>query len=153
MGWFKVAEVLHLAGGRQSLVELLEEEGDELPRVYHTFIGDKDWADGIIKEYGGKLDEEISAEWEMRRGVCDVDKVIRLVAREYGLTKNELLGNRISNARKVCVYLLSKYTPLDADAIGELLGMSKWAVFKTVHRLVGCKKEMKIVGKLKRQLS
>ena len=153
VSWFNAEEVLRLVGGRQGLVTLVEEEGAELPYVYRTFIGDKDWADRIVMEQSEELDKEISGEREMRKGVFDAEKVIKLVAREYGVTKNQLCSGKSSNPQKVCVYVLSKYTPLDAVDIGEMFGMSKWAVFKTVQRLADQKKEMKLVKKLKKRLS
>lgn len=153
VSWFNAEEVLRLVGGRQGLVELLEEEVEELPYVYRAFIGDKEWADRKVIEQSEELDEEISGEREMRKGVFDVEQVIKLVAREYGVPKNQLYSGEASDPRKVCVYVLSKYTPLPAVEIGKMFEMSKWAVFKTVQRLARQKKEMKLVKKSKKRLS
>ncbi|OGC38801.1 hypothetical protein A2Y85_08050 [candidate division WOR-3 bacterium RBG_13_43_14] len=153
VNWFKVDKVLELLGGRQGLVELMAVAGEELPCVYRAFIGDKEWADSIIAEHRSCLDEEISQGKEMRRGLFNVTSVMRLVARVYGVASNDILTGKSPAARKVCVYLLSKYTPLAADEIGEIFRMNKWAVFKTVHRLSAQQREMKVVERLKKKMS
>ena len=153
MRWFNSEEILRLVGGKQGLMELMEAEEDEPPRVYRAFIGDKDWVDSIVAEHSGALDAEISGEREMRKGLFDVARVVELVAREHGLTEKDLLAGESLGARQVCVYLLSRYTPLDATEIGKMFGMTKWAVFKTVQRLGVRKREMKMIDRLKRKMS
>jgi len=46
-----------------------------------------------------------------------------------------------------------KHTPLDANEIGKIFRLSKWTVFKTVHRLRAQKKEMQVVERLKKEMS
>jgi len=143
VGWYRVSELLELVGGRDSLVELHSGDDPELPIIYGKFIGERKWADGMINENYARLMDEISREKQMRRGVIDPQGVVGIVAEVLGVTKEELISSANKEAKKLCLYILKKNTPLDARSIGELFGMSKWAVLKTVERIEHRKKSQK----------
>lgn len=135
MSWYNVTQLLKMVGGKQGLIELMAREAVEIPINYRIFIGDKEWADDIIRKNYDKLTDEVSHEKDMRRGVVDPDRIIKLTARAFKISTKVLVTGRHKEARKQCLYLLHKYTPLEAKEIGDIFGMSKWAVFKAVQRI------------------
>ena len=156
VNWYRASSMLAMVGGREGLVDLFRGDDAELPVVYGKFIGEKEWADEIINENYSRLTDEISREKEMKMGVINPQAIIGVVAKVFGITKKELLSGDAKEARKWCLYVLQKDTPLDARRIGAIFGMNKWAVLKAVQRIEHqrkSKKDSKIFKLLKGKMS
>jgi len=156
VNWYRVGDMLRMVGGKDGLVDLVRDDDPQLPVIYGKFIGEKVWADEIINENYSRLTDEISGQKEMRIGVIDPQSVVRLVADVFGVTEKELLGGDAQEARKWCLYILLKDTPLDARRVGAIFGMNKWAVLKVVQRIEHrrkSKKDLKILNLIKSRMS
>jgi len=152
VSWYKADDMLKLVGGKRGLADLTASKSKELPIVYSTFIGDKGWADEMIRENYDRITDDISGGREMKQGVVDVDRIIGFTARIRGISRKALLSGRDRVARKVCLYFLYRYTPLAAQEIGNIFQVSKWAVSQVVHRIETGElttKEKKIIRMLK----
>ena len=146
--------MLNLLGGRRCLVDLLGAGEVELPLVYRKFIGDKEWADSIICDNYNRLSDEISSEKKTKIGISDPSSVIKVVAQVFGVSVNRLFEDKV--AKKWCLYILYKETPLDARYIGKIFGMQKWAVHKAAQRLEHKKKsrsEIKMLNMIRHKMS
>jgi REP element-mobilizing transposase RayT len=153
ISWYKADHVLRLVGGKRGLIELMGTGEEELPIMYRTFIGNKEWADKIIEEHSDRLSDEISREKEMRRGTVDIGRAIRDAAKIYGVSREVLITGKHKESRGVCINYLYHHTPLMAREIADIFKMSKWAVHKTVQRIAGRKKAMKMLQTLKHKMS
>jgi len=135
IGWYDCNGLLELLGGRQGLVDLLKDEGEEPSIVYGKFIGDKQWADHIMSEKAERLCDETSREREMRVGLVNPITVVNFVASELGCDTTEIINGCNKEGRRLCLYVLQKDTALDARSTAALFGLSKWAVLKAVQRM------------------
>jgi len=92
----------------------------------------------------------------MRKGIVDVERIIEYIAQAYKVSKRVVCVGECREARKLCLYYLCRYTPLEVQEVGEIFGMSRWAVSQVVHRMEsgGLKaKERKIIQMLNKQMS
>jgi REP element-mobilizing transposase RayT len=156
IGWYNCNGLLELLGGRQGLVDLLRDEGEEPSIVYGKFIGDKEWADHILSENAERLCDETSKEREMRSGLVDPMTVVRFVASELKCDAIEITNGSNKEGRRLCLYILQKDTALDARSIAALFGLSKWAVLKAVQRMESKRKtnrEKEVLRTLRRKMS
>jgi REP element-mobilizing transposase RayT len=153
MKWYNATHMLQMVGGKQGLIELMASGPVEIPLHYRIFIGDKKWADGIIRKNYDRLTDETSHERDMRKGVVDPDRIMKLTAQTFKISKKALVTGRHKEARNLCLYLLSRHTPLEAREIGDIFGMSKWAVFKAVQRIEQRKIKGRELKKLEDKMS
>lgn len=154
LSWYDAGYMLELVGGRHCLAELVGGETVELPVVYRKFVGDKEWADSIISDNYDRLSDEISFEKIMKLGISDPSSVIKVVAQVFGVSVSRLFEDKV--AKKWCLYVLYKETPLDARYIGKIFGMNKWAVHKAAQRLEQKKKsrsEIKMLNMIRHKMS
>ncbi len=156
ISWYKIDDVMEMVGGKRGLFDLMASEPEELPIVYKTFIVDKEWADEIISKNYDRINNEISNVREMKRGAVDPERIIGLVAQVYKISNKTLIAGGHREAKRVCLYVLYKNMPLGAKEIGDIFQMSKWAVFKTVHRMEDKKRtasEIRTIKLLKEKMS
>lgn len=154
--WYKADSMMRLLGGKRGLIDLLAGGAAELPVVYQAFVGDKEWAEELIEENYDRISDEISGGKGMRKGIVDVERIIEYIAQAYKVSKRVVCVGECREARKLCLYYLCRYTPLEVQEVGEIFGMSRWAVSQVVHRMEsgGLKaKERKIIQMLNKQMS
>ncbi len=117
----------------------------------------------FIKEVLKKLKRETLQRKDIshRRQLMErhgMEEIIDMVAREYGITADDVLKNRVGEARKTAVYVIKKHTTVTNREIGEQFGgISYSAVSKVVERTEREMKEnrslMRRVNRLEWQLS
>ena len=140
LNWYQTGTMIKRIGGRNLLNELLAGEDADLPVIYRKFIGDRIWADEIIKENHERLTDEISRAKEMKIGITDPLLIVGIVADVFGVNKEKLITGADISARNWSIHILHKYTPLDGRRIGEIFNMNKWTVLKTVQRMANKEK-------------
>ncbi len=130
--WYNSGIPLSLLGGIGSLLELLEGEEYKMPLLYKQFIGDRQWADNLIKKR--KLNEEISGGSLMRRGSISPDDILHKLAKQYRVTEELILKGDERDATAVAMHLITRHTPLLSEEVGKMFGLKKYALAQRLHR-------------------
>jgi putative transposase len=154
--WYNCTAILELIGGRHGLLDLITGDSQKPPIVYGRFMGDKEWADKILNENANELVDEISREREMRAGIVDPMFVVNSIASELDSTAEDIVTGSNKRGRKLCLYILQRETALDARRIAAIFGMRKWAVLKTVQRMMHKKipdEDVRLMELVKKKMS
>ncbi|GBE33485.1 chromosomal replication initiator protein DnaA [bacterium BMS3Bbin05] len=84
-------------------------------------------------------------------GRYDMDEIIELVAKQYGITPEEILDGGNREARKAAIYLIKKHTEVTNREIGEQFGgVSYSAVSKVMER---AEREMEANRNMRRRIT
>lgn len=95
--------------------------------------------ESFIKEVLGKIEEaylekeDISYRKALRNHL-GVDEVLSTVCRHYGMSKEEITTGGHGEVRKICLYLMKKYTVATTREICELLGNMKYAAAAKMYQ-------------------
>ena len=96
---------------------------------------------GFIKQTLKRIEEddlgnvELSCRRELRTPF-ELEAILEIIAREYGVQKGDVTSGRSSDARKAAIYLIKSRTGLTNREIGERMGgLSYSAVSKVCRRL------------------
>jgi len=102
-------------------------------------------SEGFIKEVLNRLEDKRLASEEISnrkalRATMGTEEIVTLVGKEFGISRAEIAGTKLSNARNAGIYLMKRYSGATNKEIGEFFGgMSYSAVTKAFQRF---KKEL-----------
>jgi len=130
--WYNNEVPLSLLGGLSGLRDLLAEDIEELPTVYNQFVGERDWADRLLK--GRRISEEISGGFLMKKGYISPGEIIGEIAKHYRISRRLILEGRHREATLLAIYLIAQHTPLNLTAIGKMFGLQMYAVAQRLRR-------------------
>ncbi len=110
----------------QSFVEsaLGKEPENPLTKVHGGIILG---SDGFIKKVLSRLESDRIEKTEVSHrkalhAAVGVEQIIEAVRRHYGISLEGIAGNRRSEARNACIYLLKRHTDASNGGIGEIFG-------------------------------
>lgn len=130
--WYNNEIPLSLVGGLSGLRDLLETDTEEPPTIYKQFVGDRDWADRLLK--GRRINEEISGGVLMKKGYISPGEIIGEIAKHYRISRRLVLEGRHREATSLALYLIAQHTPLKLTAIGKMFGLQLYAVAQRLRR-------------------
>ena len=138
----------------------LGEEKSPMEKVYGgMMLGRKSFIRDILSRLANEQLEgaEISHRKALRTG-AGVEEIVSALYEHYGVTLEEIAGNRRSQARNAGIYLLKKYTGATNTEIGELFGgLSYSAVAKISQnfskQLANDKDMQCVIKKIQEQIS
>lgn len=138
--------------------------GEEIPspmeKVYGgMMLGRESFIRDILSRLASEqLDgTEISHRKVLRTG-AGVDEIVSALCEHYGVTLEEIAGNRRSQARNAGIYLLKKYTGATNADIGELFGSISYSAVAKISQnfskqLAGDKELKCVIRKIQDQIS
>ena len=113
-----------------------EEIDSPMKKVYGgMMLGRERFIRGILSRMASEQVEgvEISHRKALRAGV-GVEEIISAVCEYYGVTIEEIAGNRRSQARNTGIYLLKKHTGTTNAEIGELFGGLSYSAVAKIYQ-------------------
>ena len=133
--WFSLSDAYSIISGDKELLEILNEGEVEIEVVYRVFIGDKGWADKILKRNEKKLtDKNINGRQEIKRdyvGKRGIDKIFNLLD-----TKREkIVKKKRDPLYRAAVYIMRKMLPLTNRELAETMESTEYAISKLYSRL------------------
>lgn len=143
---------------RENILEMLAKNGKKARDRYRTFVESalgEETESPLKKVYGGvilgsegftrnvllRLESDRLGQTEVShrkalQSATGMQEIITAVCAYYGITWEEIKKSKRSEARKVCIYLLKRYSGSSNNEIGEQIGnMTYSAVAKTCQNI------------------
>lgn len=125
---------------QQLIIEASGQERKVLEEIkYGLILGSEQFLSWIQKKFVNR--EANSEELPQQKRLGDneiIEKIIEEVMKEFGVERDKIIRRKRSKpevARDVGMYLLGRHTGLNNREIGELFGVSRSAVSKTIIRV------------------
>lgn len=137
----------------RSFVEdgLKEDLENPLTKAYGGFIlGDEDFVTEVLENIGGdELESEDIAQRRVLSSTMHVENILAMLAEHFDVPL-EVMVEKGSNRRKICVYMLKKYSDASNKRISEVLGGRTYSsAAKIYQRFI---KELENDAELKREV-